>query len=118
VMVSARFDNSRDSQEASANASVITAADGGAQVVWQSADPLLVSGDTNGVTDVFVRKLNPDGTLAPTQRVSVSTAGTQGNRSSTNPTLSANGRFVVFQSDADTLTSNDDNTALDIFVRD
>jgi Tol biopolymer transport system component len=118
VMVSGRFDGSRDSQEASANASVITTADGGAQVVWQSADPLLVSGNTNNVSDVFVRKLNPDGTLGPTRLVSVSQSGGFPGNQSYQPQMTPGGRFVLFKSDANDLVGSDNNGSDDLFVRD
>ena len=51
-------------------------------------------------------------------RVSVSTAGVEGNRQSTAPSISATGRFVAFYSDADNLVAGDTNFATDIFLRD
>ena len=55
----------------------------------------LVAGDTNGVSDVFVRDLLT-GTL---RRVSTTEAGAEvTGGASTNASLSADGRFVVFQS--------------------
>lgn len=76
----------------------------------------LVDGDTNGVSDVFVRGLlaNPHQT---TQRVSVSSTGAQANDSSGTPVISANARWVAFTSNATNLLPNPDtNRVRDIFV--
>lgn len=53
-----------------------------------------------------------------TWRVSVASNGGQGNDLSHSPTLSANGRFVVFRSEADNLVPDDTNNATDVFVHD
>ena len=53
-----------------------------------------------------------------TELDSVSSAGVQGNLDSELPAVSADGRFVVFVSLADTLVPGDTNGAADIFVRD
>jgi len=62
----------------------------------------------------------PDGscTLLTLYRASVSSAGVEGNGASTNPSLSADGRYVAFESTADNLVEDDDNAASDIFVHD
>ncbi|WP_210588045.1 PD40 domain-containing protein [Streptomyces sp. GESEQ-35] len=56
----------------------------------------LVTGDTNGVTDVFVRDLRK-GTV---ERVSVSSGGAQGDQQSSVQAISADGRYVLFRSNA------------------
>lgn len=63
----------------------------------------IVAGDTNGVTDTFVR----DRATGATERVSVSSAGVQGNADSYRPHFSADGRFVAFESLATNLVAND-----------
>ncbi|HUE30371.1 MAG TPA: hypothetical protein VMR79_05815, partial [Verrucomicrobiae bacterium] len=83
-------------------------------VAFQSDASNLVAGDTNGVTDVFVR----DRLTGMTERVSVASDETQGDGASTYPALSADGRFVAFQSDASNLVAGDTNGATDVFVRD
>jgi Tol biopolymer transport system component len=55
---------------------------------------------------------------AKTKRVSVSTGGTEAAMDVHDPVISANGRWVVFDSRADTLVANDVNGMADIFVRD
>ncbi|MEG4625606.1 hypothetical protein Q5691_15130 [Microcoleus sp. w1-18aA5] len=83
-------------------------------VVFGSPASNLVPGDTNASSDVFVRD-----TLAnTTTRVSVDSAGNQGNNLSTEPSISANGRFVTFWSNATNLVPGDTNNTNDIFVRD
>ncbi|MCB1885463.1 MAG: tandem-95 repeat protein, partial [Geminicoccaceae bacterium] len=74
----------------------------------------LVPGDTNGIADIFVH----DRQTGATERVSVAGDGTQGNGDSSTPTLSADGRFVAFISEADNLVPSDANDAYDIFVHD
>ncbi len=74
----------------------------------------LVSGDTNGCEDVFVH----DRQSGQTTRVSVASNGAQGNCSSGNPSISADGRYVVFFSGASNLVSGDTNDSGDIFVHD
>ena len=70
-------------------------------------------GDTNGAGDVFVR----DRQTGTTRRVSVSSGGVQGNGDSFDPAISADGRFVAFESDATNLVPGDTNGAADVFVR-
>ena len=74
----------------------------------------LVSGDTNGVPDVFVH----DRKTGQTTRVSVASDGTQGDCNSDFPSLSANGRYVAFDSCASNLVSGDSNGFVDTFVHD
>jgi Tol biopolymer transport system component len=83
-------------------------------VVFRSTDPTLVAGDTNGQVDVFVRDL----ATRTTQRVSVSTSGGQGNGRSYRPSISGNGRYVVFASAASNLVSSDTNRVPDVFRHD
>ena len=74
----------------------------------------LVDGDNNGSYDVFVR----DRQTGALQRVSVATDGAEGNSHSTDPTMSANGRHVVFQSQASNFDPTDTNGVSDLYVRD
>jgi Tol biopolymer transport system component len=83
-------------------------------VAFASAATNLVPGDTNGVADIFVRNR----TKGTTERVSVSAQGAQADGDSFNPSISADGRFVAFESDATNLVSTDTNAMLDVFVHD
>lgn len=83
-------------------------------VVFQSTATNLVAGDTNGVSDVFVR----DRSTGATTRVSVITGGGEANGASTEPSISADGRFITFTSVATNLVAGDTNAAADIFLHD
>ena len=87
------------------------------QVAFASLATNLVGGDTNATIDVFVRNASPSNT----RRVSISTAGVQGNGGSPttwSPHISASGRYVAFESAATNLVANDTNGVGDVFVRD
>jgi hypothetical protein len=53
-----------------------------------------------------------------TIRASVSSSGIEGNEMSRRPSISADGRYVAFESSADNLVSGDTNNAEDIFLHD
>lgn len=81
-------------------------------VVFESDATNLVTGDTNGVRDVFVHRRGP----ATTIRISVATGGAQGNATSSSGAISADGAVAAFQSDATNLVAGDTNTRTDVFV--
>lgn len=96
----------------------------GRLVAFASLASNLVPDDTNGARDVFVH----DCDTVQTERVSVSSAGDQGNANSAgaNPgiiypaalDMTPDGRFVGFDSAATNLDADDTNGMIDIFVRD
>ena len=89
--------------------------DDGRYILMSSTGSRLVSGDTNRVSDAFLR----DTTANRTLRVSVSSSGRQANGASTADALSPDGRFVVLASKATNLSvAADTNRVDDIFVRD
>jgi Tol biopolymer transport system component len=83
-------------------------------VAFSSEASSLIPGDTNGFQDIFVR----DRLLRTTERVSVASDGTQGNENSSDPCISADGRYVVFYGNATNLVPGDTNGVVDVFVRD
>ena len=84
-------------------------------VAFYSDAENLVANDTNGCRDVFVR----DRIAGLNLLVSVNTNGNaSGDGISTDPAISADGRYVAFTSGADNLVANDTNRMLDVFVRD
>src|SRR5260221_527470 len=99
-------------------------ADGGSQlpsisadgrfVAFESAASNLVPGDTNGKRDIFV----PDRQTGTTVRVNVDSSGLQANQDSDAPSISADGRYVAFESLADNLVAGDSDVASDVFVHD
>lgn len=88
--------------------------DDGRYVAFYSVADNIVSGDTNGYADVFVH----DRQTNESTRVSVASDGTQGNGDPSDPSISADGRFVAFNSAANNLLIGDNNGTRDIFVHD
>ncbi len=109
--VSVDSEEQQSNGTASANSAV---SDDGRYVAFESDASNLVSGDTNGKTDVFVRD-RFDGT---TERVSIGAGATQGDGLSAEPSISGDGRYVAFESAATNLVVGDTNDLRDVFVRD
>ena len=86
----------------------------GRYVAFLSAAPNLVSGDTNGVGDVFVH----DHQAGITERVSVASDGTEADDWTYSASVSSDGRYVAFSADATNLAPGDTNGTSDVFVRD
>jgi Ca2+-binding RTX toxin-like protein len=93
-------------------------------VAFSSWASNLVPGDPNGM-DVFVHDRDADGDgvfdepgAIATVRVSVASSGAQANGDSFQPSLSADGRFVAFASEATNLVPGDTNRQGDVFVHD
>jgi hypothetical protein len=87
---------------------------GDGRVVAFTSKLALVPDDANGVEDIYVFDR---GTHLLT-RASVATGGGEGNGASFRPHLSADGRYVVFDSAANNLVAGDTNAAFDVFRRD
>ncbi|MFN0007343.1 MAG: TolB family protein [Planctomycetota bacterium] len=83
-------------------------------VVFYSGGTNLVPGDTNGFFDVFLR----DRVSATTVRASLGSGGAEANANCSLASVSADGRYVAFQSSATNLVAGDTNAAIDVFVRD
>lgn len=86
----------------------------GRYIVFGSGASNLVSGDTNGQGDTFLR----DRVLRTTRLVSVSSTGRQANSYSSASGVSADGRYVLFESGASNLVRGDTNGYADVFLRD
>jgi Tol biopolymer transport system component len=86
----------------------------GYHVAFYSGASNLVGGDTNGWWDIFVH----DRQTGEITRVSVASNGTQGDSWSSSPSISADGRYVTFDSIASNLVSGDTNDMYDVFVHD
>jgi WD40-like Beta Propeller Repeat len=85
----------------------------GRWVVFQSEAGNLVPGDSNGVSDVFMR----DRQAGTTRLVSVGLDGKAAGGGNARG-VSADGRYVVFSSDSAALVPGDTNNTGDVFVRD
>jgi hypothetical protein len=86
----------------------------GRYVAFTSTSNNLVVNDNNVAADVFVH----DNVTGATERVSVSTGGTEADSDSSHPAISADGRYVAFESLANNLVAGDTNGVSDVFVRD
>ncbi|HTQ50174.1 MAG TPA: hypothetical protein VMJ12_05645 [Candidatus Acidoferrales bacterium] len=86
----------------------------GRYVVFQSDASDLVPGDTNGVTDIFLR----DTYTGVTRLISVAADGGFANGASTEPVMTPDGTCVAFISAASNLVAGDTNGIPDVFVRD
>jgi Tol biopolymer transport system component len=119
-----RVSVANDGTQGNGNAFRPSVSGGGRHVIFMSSSTNLVPGDSNGRSDVFVH----DRSTRVTERVSVASDGTQGNghspdylfgqANSSPPSLSADGRYATFNSQASTLVAGDTNGKADIFVRD
>ena len=93
-------------------------------VAFDSRAENLVSGDTNGFTDVFVHDRDPDGNgifdegNATLVRVSLGVGGAELNGVSNRPHMTPDARHFVFETEATNLGPLDTNNKRDIYVRD
>jgi Tol biopolymer transport system component len=84
-------------------------------VAFSSSASNLVAGDTNNVSDVFVRDLG----TGTTTLVSVNSNGFSGNGASYSPIITADGRAVLFHSQANNLLPGSFGTSVEnLFWRD
>jgi Tol biopolymer transport system component len=86
----------------------------GRYVAFYSASTNLVPGDTNAAYDIFVRDVQAGTTV----RASVDSTGAQGDGGSRYSSISADGRYVAFESAAGNLVPGDTNGVRDVFVHD
>ncbi|MDX6505462.1 MAG: hypothetical protein QOG06_106 [Gaiellaceae bacterium] len=113
-----RLSIGRRGRQANGPSGAATISANGRSVAFESFASNLVAGDKNRATDVFVRDL----ARGNTTRVSVTTHGAEARCKdgceSSEPALSANGRYVAFQSSATNLVPGDTNKLGDVFVHD
>lgn len=88
--------------------------DNGAGIVFTSAAADVVSGDTNGSTDAFMRDVKG----RTTTRVSVSSNGAQLKYGATFASIAPDGHTVAFESSSPDVVSGDTNGAYDVFLYD
>jgi Tol biopolymer transport system component len=114
LMTTERVSVSTGGAEANSASYIPAISEDGRFIAFYTGASNLVAGDTNGQNDVFVR----DRALGTTERVSVSTGGDEGNGGSLRPSISADGRFVAYESIASNLVPADTNGLKDVFVYD
>jgi Tol biopolymer transport system component len=87
---------------------------GSGTIVFESLAANLTSRDDNSTWDVFAR----DTGAGVTELISASPLGDSGDAPSKGGTVSTDGRYVAFSSEAADLVPGDDNGVSDVFVRD
>jgi hypothetical protein len=105
-------DSSGAQANASSSAPVIS--DDGNYIVFSSGATNLVTGDTNSKTDVFVH----DRQTGATTLASVNSSGVQADGGGSSPSISGNGRYVVFLSDSNNLAAGTEDFEKLVYVRD
>ncbi len=88
--------------------------DNGRYVVFTSSASNLIAGPSSGHTQIFIR----DTVAGTTRIVSAPTGAIQGDGDSSNADISADGRYVVFESTSANLVAGDVNGLKDVFLRD
>ena len=83
----------------------------GRYVSYTSSSEELVQGDLNEKRDIFVHDLN----LQKTERISLASDGTEGDKDALRSSISENGKYIVFDSQASNLVNNDANNTSDVF---
>lgn len=110
--------NSAGDTAARGDASAPSISSDGRYIAFDASAQNLVPGDTNQAQDVFVH----DMLTGQTTRVSLDGAGNQADDSSdllsAGPQISADGRYVTFESAATDLVAGDTNAVADVFVHD
>lgn len=88
----------------------------GRYVAFRSFADNLSGVDATGMTDIFVRDTQTNETTLVSRETGA--AGPAADDDSEDPAISADGRFVVFESDADNLSADANPSFVNVFVRD
>ena len=110
ILISVASDGTRGN----GNSSEPAMAGDGRLIAFTSRADNLVANDLNEASDIFVHERY----LGRTRRVSVSSAGVEGDGPSSSPEVSPDGRYVVFVSGAENLVNYDGNGREDVFLHD
>jgi hypothetical protein len=105
-----------DGLEANGGSATPDISNDGRYVAFYSDASNLVADDTNGIGDIFVR----DRQSGSTVRVSVDSSGAEANgeNSEYDVSISGDGRYIAFRSEASNLVASDTNGVGDVFVHD
>ena len=90
----------------------------GRYVAFMSNASDLVSGDSNGSSDIFRRDMQVNGAGSTVMVSAINGGTTPGNGAAANPSINSTGQFVTFDSAASNLVTGDSNGLGDIFRRD
>ncbi|MBI5869646.1 MAG: PD40 domain-containing protein [Actinobacteria bacterium] len=115
VRISTDSAGNQSSSEPSGRTSTIPSiSTGGRYVAFDSLASDLVPGNRGGTVDVFIK----DTETGAITSASTDSAGNDGYDDSYDPSISSDGRYVAFSSDAANLVYGDTNNRTDIFVKD
>ncbi len=109
-----RVSTSSSGTESTGSSSVSKISNDGRYISFQSTSADLVTGDTNGATDIFRKDLKTGETI----RVSTSSDGSEGTNSSFTSAISGDGRYITFETTSSNLVSGDSNGQRDVFRKD
>ena len=112
--LTSRVSVATDGTQANSTSGIPSISADGRYVALFSDASNLVSRDTNGIADIFLH----DRQTTQTELISLSSNDNQGNNGGWVPDISAEGRYVVFDSSSTNLVCGDSNDFQDIFVRD
>jgi hypothetical protein len=84
--------------------------------VFESLATNLIGGDSNGVSDIYRFEI-ANNAVVSLERVSVSKTGVQANGASRNATITDDGQFVTFETDATNLADADNNGSSDVMIK-
>ena len=110
-----RVSTSASGAQGDANSFTARVSSDGRFIVFSSLSSNMVSGDTNGVTDIFLK----DMLTGDVTRVSTTATGAQSSGgTSVVPSLTPDGRFLLFEGTANNLVPGDTNAQSDVFLKD
>ena len=112
--VTSRVSVNSTGQQANKDSDIPSISANGRFITFESRATNLDFRASNGNRHIFIHDMKTKKTLL----VSVNASGQQGNGFSYVPSLSANGRYVTFESDSDNLVTGDHNGTSDIFMFD
>jgi Tol biopolymer transport system component len=110
--ITRRISVSSNGTQATSSSGGPTISADGRWISYSSYAPDLVDDDTNNGHDVFLY----DRDTAVTRRISVSSNGTQANAACLHPAISADGRWIAYDSWAESLVDTDTNAIWDVFL--
>ncbi|HWD25527.1 MAG TPA: hypothetical protein VG387_00070 [Rhizomicrobium sp.] len=113
-LISSSFNSGFPGDAANAAASFAGWSPDGNEVLFTSSASNLVSGDTNGATDIFIKNIQNDLTTL----VSTNASGTIADAGATDAHWSPDGGKITFTSTSDNLVAGDTNGVSDVFVKD
>jgi len=109
-----RVSTASDGAEGNGNSDRASLSGDGQKILFQSDATNLVAGDNNQVTDIFMKDLGS----GQTTLVSTNAGGAQSDKTSDSPSISADGRWVSFDTKATNFNPADTGGDVDIYVKD